>query len=177
MGTQQSLAKRNEINIKIRNESIPQATKSKYLGMQVENTMRWNALIDQLVNKLSSKIGILRRPRHIVPPATLVQLYNAIVVPHFDYGDIVYKLCTQNNLDRLQKMQKQASRTISGSSYHTHCNDMYADLNWLSLKNRRLMHKCIIAYKCLNEMAPQYLNDNITCNDNVDIYCMRSSKD
>ncbi len=39
------------------------------------------------------------RLRHIVPPATLLQLYNAIVVPHFDYGDIVYESCTQNNLE------------------------------------------------------------------------------
>ncbi len=54
---------------------------------------------------------------------------------------------------------------------------MYADLYWLSLKNRRVMHKCIIVYKCLNGMAPQYLNDTITCNDNVHKYCMRSAKD
>ncbi len=77
-----------------------------------------------------------------MPPATLLQLYNAIVVPHFDYVDIVYESCTQNNLDRLQKMQNQAAKIISGSSHYTHRNDMYADLNWLSLKNRCLMHEC-----------------------------------
>ncbi len=71
VGTQQSLAKCYEINIKIGNLSIPQACKSKHLGMYVENTLRWNAHIDQLIKKLSFKIGILRRLRHIVPPATL----------------------------------------------------------------------------------------------------------
>ncbi len=98
-------------------------------------------------------------------------------MPHFDFGDIVYASCTQNNLDRLQKMQNQAARIISGSSHHTHRNDMYADLNWLSLKNRHLMHKCIIVYKCLNGIASQYLNDKITCNDNVHKYYTRSAKD
>ncbi len=39
------------------------------------------------------------------------------------------------------------------------------------------MHKCIIVYKCLNGIAPQYLNDKITCNDNVHKYCTRSAKD
>ncbi len=29
----------------IGNESIPQATKSKHLGMQVDNALRWNAHI------------------------------------------------------------------------------------------------------------------------------------
>ncbi len=36
-------------------------------------------------------------------------------------------------------MQNQAARIISGSSHHTHRNDMYADLNWLSLKNKTLI--------------------------------------
>ncbi len=72
MGTQQSLAKCNDIDIKIGNENIPQATKSKHLGMQVENTLRWNAHIDQLVKTLYSTIGILRRHGHTVPPATLL---------------------------------------------------------------------------------------------------------
>ncbi len=89
----------------------------------------------------------------------------------------MYESCTQNNLDRLHQMQNQAARKIRGSSHRTHCNDMYADLNWLLLKNRGLMHKCIIVYKCLNGMAPQYLNDKITFNDNVHKYCMRSAKD
>ncbi len=56
VGTQQSLEKYNEINIKIGNESIPQATKSKYLGMQVENTLRWNAHFDQLVKNCLPKL-------------------------------------------------------------------------------------------------------------------------
>ncbi len=63
------------------------------------------------------------------------------------------------------------------SSHCTHHSDMYADLNRLSLKNWRLMHKCIMVYKCLNGMAPQYLNDKITCNDNIYKYCSRSAKD
>ncbi len=31
--------------------------------------------------------------------------------------------------------------------------------------------------KCLNGMVPQYLNDKITCNDNIHKYCTRSVND
>ncbi len=51
-----------------------------------------------------------------------------IGVPHFNYGDIVYKSCTQYNLDRLQKMPKQAATIISVSSHQTQHNDMYTEL-------------------------------------------------
>ncbi len=38
------------------------------------------------------------------------------------------------------------------------------------------MHKCIIVYKCLNGIVPQYLTDKITCNDNGHTYSTRSAK-
>ncbi len=34
-----------------------------------------------------------------------------------------------------------------------------------------------MVYKCLNGMSPQYLNDKLTCNDNIHKYCMISDKD
>ncbi len=39
------------------------------------------------------------------------------------------------------------------------------------------MHECIMVYKCLNGMAPQYRNDKITCNDKIHKYCTISAKD
>ncbi len=51
VGTQQILAKCDDIKIKISNESISQTTKSKHQGMQVENTLRWHAHIDQLAKQ------------------------------------------------------------------------------------------------------------------------------
>ncbi len=38
------------------------------------------------------------------------------------------------------------------------------------------MHTCIMVYKCLSGMAPQYLNDKITFNDNIHKYCTRSAE-
>ncbi len=48
-------------------------------------------------------------------------------------------------------MPNQALRIMSGSGHRTY--HMYEEMNWLSLKNRRLMYKCIMVYKYLNEGA------------------------
>ncbi len=145
--------------------------------MQVENILRWHAHTEKLSSKIASKIGILKRVRHIVPPETLLQLYNTIVLPHFDYGDLIYESSTVQNLDRLQKLQNRAARIISGSAPLTHRNDMYNTLKWLSLKNRRLLHKCTLMYKCTHGLAPMYLTDHIDQNDAVHSYNTRTSKD
>ncbi len=44
-------------------------------------------LIDKSIPKISAKISILRSLRNLVPIDTLT--LNAIVLPHFDYADIV----------------------------------------------------------------------------------------
>ncbi len=176
---QQSLTKCESIDIKIGNESITQSTTFKYLGMQVENILRWHAHTEKLSSTIGSKIGILKRVRHIVPPETLsvLQLYNTIVLPHFDYGDLIYESSTVQNLGRLQKLQNRAARIISGSAPCTHHNDMYNTMKWLLLKNRRLLHKCTLMYKCTHGLAPTYLTEHIDHNDTVQSYNTRTSKD
>ncbi len=73
------------------------------------------AHIDNIVPKISAKIGVLRSLRKIIPTATLKLLYNAIVLPHFDYADVVYDSASETSKSRFQKLQTRAGKSISGS--------------------------------------------------------------
>ena len=94
-----------------------------------------------------------------MPHDTLLVLYNALVLPHFDYADTVYDSASATDLDRLQKLQTRAARILTGSSYRRSREDMFRSLGWLSLKNRRMLNKCAMMYKCLNGLAPSYLSN------------------
>ena len=110
-----------------------------------------------MIPKISAKIGILRSLRRIVPTDTLKQLYNAIVLPHFDYGDIIYDTASVTLKDRLQRLQSRAARLITGTGPRDSRNMIFKELGWISLQQRRDFHKCVIMYKCLNGLAPSYL--------------------
>ncbi len=79
VGTYQSLAKVPDIRIYINNEPLKQVTVSKYLGMKIDSNLKWNDHINAIIPKISSKIGILRSLRMIVPIETLKLPYNTIV--------------------------------------------------------------------------------------------------
>ncbi len=81
-------------------------------------------------------------------------LYSAIVLPHFDYADNVYDSCTELDKTQLQSLQSRAARILTGSNIQTHRADMFKYHNWMSLQHRRDMNKCILMYKCLNNLAP-----------------------
>ncbi len=101
LGTYQALRIIPSPQIHINNEPLRQVSVAKYLGMYINENLHWDHHIDRLVKKISSKIGILRSLRNIVPIDTLKLMYNAIDLPHFDYADVVYDAASETNKSRL----------------------------------------------------------------------------
>ncbi len=85
--------------------------------------------------------------RNILPIDTLKLLYNAIVPsPHFDFADTVYDAASETNKSRLQRLQTRAAVLISGIGPRVSRNPVFKELGWLSLENRRIMHKCTMVF-------------------------------
>ena len=176
IGTPQNLEKFSAIAIKIGDDKLQRVNCTKYLGMQIESSLRWSTHIDKMASKIASKIGILRKLKRTIPHDTLLQVYNSMVSPHFDYGDIVYDSCTQEKCNKLQSLQNRAVRLLTGSGPREHRDTMFKKLNWMTLKNRRIEHKCVLLYKSLHNMAPQYLTNQFHSNSQCHAYNTRNSR-
>ena len=90
IGTHQSIVKMADVRIHINNEPLKHLTVAKYLGMYIDPNLKRDDQINNMIPKISAKIGIQRSHRKIVLIATLKHLHNAIVQSHFNYGDVVY---------------------------------------------------------------------------------------
>ena len=174
IGTQQQVNKCNDISIKMCNTEVKNVHSAKYLGMTIDRNIKWDIHTDKLKNKISSKVALLQRLKKIVPIETLKQLYDTIVLPHFDYCDIIYGQCSDENLEKLQKLQNRAARILTGSGPQEHREDMFTKLKWLSLANRQQLHKCVMVYKALNGLAPPYIRDSFVSNSQVHSYRTRN---
>jgi hypothetical protein len=175
IGTHQSLAKMPDLSIHINNEPLQRVSMSKYLGLCIDENLRWEEHINYIIPKISAKIGVLRKLRSVVPIDTLKLLYNAIVLPHFDYADTVYDSASETSKIQLQRLQTRAARLISGSGPRASRNPMFKQLSWLSLQNRRDFHKCTMVFKCRNGLAPEYLMTRFKANDTKHSYNTRNA--
>ncbi len=115
IGTYQSLIKMPNFMIHINNEPLKKVLFAKYLGMYIDENFKLDEHINIMIPKISAKIGVLRSCRRIVHIDTLQLLYNAIILPYFDYSDLVYDSASEPSKFRLQKLQKLVSKLISGS--------------------------------------------------------------
>ncbi len=102
-------------------------------------------------------------------------MYNAIVLPHFVYADIILDSASAASKFKLKSLQTRAARLITGSGPRTSRNPMCKSLCWLSLQYRRDFHKCVMVYKCHNSLAPSYLEILFTSYDTKQTYNTRHS--
>lgn len=175
IGTHQALSKVTNINVHINNEPLEQVSVAKYLGLFIDSNLKWDDHISKVIPKISAKIGILRTLRKIVSRDVLKQLYNAIVQPHFDYGDVVYDSASVTNKNRLQNLQTRAAKLLTGAGPRDSRNPIFKMLGWLSLQQRRDYHKCVLMYKCVNGSAPSYLCDILLSNTGSHQYGTRGA--
>ena len=71
------------------------------------------------IAKVLKGIGMLREIKPYVPKNTLMHVCNALIIPYFDYGSLVWDACSNNFIENLQKLQNRAARVISGKTYET----------------------------------------------------------
>ncbi len=119
LGTYQKISKAVDITINVGNAPLEQVSEYKYIGMWIDKNLNWNYHVDKMCSKLSRRLGILHRVKFNLPKETLYMLYNSIVLPYFDYGDVVYGNCSATTLKRLQVIQNRGTRMLLDCDYRT----------------------------------------------------------
>ena len=71
VGTHRRTAEADELVIEISNTRLERVNKFKYLGVLLDNTLSWKDQVEYIGNKISSRLGILRRARKVLPKPTL----------------------------------------------------------------------------------------------------------
>ena len=144
--------------IQLGNVPIKQVEFTKSLGVTIDETLSWDKQVDCICAKISKAITGLKLARPFVPQHVLILIYNALVLPLFDYCDVVWGNLNQGLSDRLQKLQNRAARIITKSDYSIRSIDILNKLNWDNLETRRFKHKATLMFKIRNNRAPNYLN-------------------
>ncbi len=121
-------------------EEIERVNDMKYLGVILDQNLTFNSHIEFLGKKATQKLGAIAKVRKCIGCSTTLMLYKSIVLPHFDYCDIVYMNTSLYNLNRFQYIQNSVCRIILLADKDTRIVDMHRDLKLEMLSTRRLIH-------------------------------------
>ena len=64
---------------------IKRVDHTKSLGLTIDAQLSWSKHVAEICKKASSAIGALKRVRPFISKDFAVQIYNALILPYFDY--------------------------------------------------------------------------------------------
>ena len=164
------------LDISLSDEDISQESDCKYLGITLDNQMKFEIHVNDVINKMKRALGIFSRASQFVDSRTRITLYNTLILPHLDYCSTVWSGSLRKcDLVRLQRIQNRAMRVILQCHPRTHILDMLGTLKWMSIKQRLHYNLSVFMWKIVNDHVPGYLSNINTPVANIHNYNTRMS--
>lgn len=142
-------------------QKISEVSHHKHLGLHFSDNGQWSYHVNIVVAKASSRLHIPRRLKFLLDRKSLEKLYISFVRPVIEYADVVWDNISNDLADKLEKINIEAARIVSGATKLVSLNDLYREVGWDTLHNRRQKHKLIKFHTMVHRSAPDYLSSLI----------------
>ena len=146
-------------DILIDNCKINEVKETKFLGVVIDNALKWSSHLEYISGKVAKGIGVIIKARKIFSAVTLLSLYNSLIMPYLSYCIHVWGKAYDTHLRHLMSLQNKVVRIIAGVPPRTHVESLYADLNIMPLKKMYLYTVGLFMYKFNNDMLPEMFVD------------------
>ena len=141
------------IPILIRNAELEQKDDCKFLGIYIDKDLSWKTHIRYITNKVSKNVALLGRLKHTFPKPILKTLYTTLILPYFNYCNLIWGAADKTCLQNLIVLQKKAIRIVSKVNYLDHTDPLFKALEILNLENTYKLHCLVFIYKLVKMNA------------------------
>ena len=112
-------------NIVIHNIEIERKPFVKFLGITIDDSLKWDKHISNITNKLTSSLYALRCSKNYLTEKAKKTLYHALFQSHINYGLLLWGSSAKTHTNRIWKLQKKAVRIIASATYNAHTNPLF----------------------------------------------------
>ena len=145
--------------LKIGNEAIRRVQGARFLGVWVDEGLRWSSQIEKVRSKVGRLLGVLGRAWVTLGGESVYKLYNAMVLPHLQYCLMVWgdfeegrnKLLGESFL----RYQKRFLGLISHQRGRYHSDPLFSKLSVLKIHDLYRQQLRIHGWKFMKGRLPE----------------------
>ena len=157
-GTRQQLAKITTDSVLLDGVSIELSTEVTLLGVVIDRELTFAPHIQRLAGRCFYQLRQLRTIHRTLTVEATKALIHAFVTCRLDYCNGVLAGVAAVHLTKLQSVLNAAARLVVQKRKYDHITaTLRDDLHWLPIVQRIEYKACLIIYKCLHQLAPEYL--------------------
>ena len=167
----------NDFEIRFSDTHISSVSNHKHLGLTFSSNAKWSDHIDNICKSALGKLNFLKKFKYILTRSTLNRIYCSFIRPVLEYGCEVWDGCLKGDVEKLENVQLNAARIVTGLPIFTSKELLYFETGWEKLKDRRDRRKLTLFHKIYNGNAPGYLNEIVGTYKATSQYNLRNNTD
>ena len=121
------------------------------LGVFIDSKLKFTKQINKIKKRAMNVTRNIHRINYFLPMDQRLMLYNTIIAPLFNYGDVIWGGCDETDSKSLQKVQNFAARSICGKGRYDSATQSLKQLKLLDLKTRRKVHEAVFIHKAISK--------------------------
>ena len=145
---------------------LQQVPENPYLGITLSEDLKWSSHISKISKKANCTLGFLKRNLKHCPQECRMTAYLSLIRSTLEYSSVIWDPHLQKDIDKLEKIQRQAARFISSdysSRDHGCITQMLTELRLPPLQDRRKANRLMFFYKVVEGLVPaQQCHDYLT---------------
>ena len=146
----------DNISVYIKGASIERVRYFKFLGIYIDDQLKFRTHINNVCSKLSKSLGVLYRMSAFVPANIVLTLYNSLFYPHLIYGIEVWGRSGVVNIGRIEVVYRKAVRLLNSVFI-----DEFLELDLLSVENVIDYFILLKTFKLINFESHSYFTDRL----------------
>ena len=136
------------------NSPIEVVNKFCFLGIILDEKLKWSDHVKHITIKISRANGILNRLKHFIPQSTLLKIYHAIISPHLNYGILLWGY----NCANVIKIQKKSLRIINDTKFNSHTEPLFKKNKIIKVEDLTLFRLLIFNHRMINHKVPSFFS-------------------
>lgn len=123
--------------------TIEEVDSFKYLGLTVQNDLKFPAHISLVLRKMRSGVAVINRLRNLSSVALRRIVYSSLCESHLMYMAALYGGAFVTHLEPLKRLQRKSIRAVAGVGPRANCSPIFKELGLLDFD--KLYIKALIA--------------------------------
>ena len=169
-----SRIKTNDVNVIMQQNIVERVNSTKFLGLIIDDKLKWHEHIQQITHKIARSVGILYKIRHYLNKQTLLNMYYTFVFPYLIYGVGIWGSASLNHINPLKKIQKKCVRTITFSEYLAPSEPIFQSLNVLNFEKLVVQRISLLMFKYTHGNVPVSVSQLFRTNNEYHNYNTRN---
>ena len=157
-------------NVTIDGKPIEQVKSIKFLGVHIDEFLKWEEHIKLKNNQIAKNLSVINRVKHDLQTRTMKTLYDSLILPHLTYGVVAWGNTCKKAIKRMHLLQKRAVRIISKSKFNAHTGPIFKSLKILTIHDIYRLNCCKLFWKKIHKKLPQLFLELIPLNNETHSY-------